>query len=332
VAGDGCAGRECVRGLEHQAYPYALTGLPNRAALHRRFVALAGDGRGGGGRVGMVVPDLISFRAVNEAAGHHIGDALLTRIGTRLAETRLGRRFEVFRLGGDEFGVLLPGAESEGSDVLHPLTYWVVEEAVRQLAAWSDTRPELTMAVNLSVAVLLDANCPQRLEEIIRRGGVEPRRVEFELTETAILADPASASTMLRRITASGARLAIDDFGTGYSSLTYLTRFPVDTIKIDRSFVSDMATGERSYAIVRGTVQLARSLGLDVVAEGIEDRATVEALCEVGCEHAQGYYFGAPAPADEIDRLLAERCSLPRLMGSGLVLVGLQLLLSGVMA
>jgi diguanylate cyclase (GGDEF)-like protein len=446
-----------VKGLEHQAFHDALTGLPNRASLHRRFAALAAVGRNDG-RVGLVLLDLISFRAINEAIGHQAGDVILTRIGERLAEVRLGRRSEVFRLGGDEFAVLLPGIgaskeaeaaahtllavtrqpievegmalevgasagvavypdhagdsrellrcadvamyrskrtaarvavyaheidehtperlalmvelakairegelvlhfqpkvalasgavvgfealvrwphprlglllpeaflpSAEGSDVVHPLTYWVVEHAVAQLARWNEVRPDLTMAINLSVRILLDTNCSQRLEEIIRRIGVDPSRVEFELTETAILADPGSASTMLRRITATGARLAIDDFGTGYSSLTYLTRFPVHAIKIDRSFVSDMATGEQSRAIVRSTVQLARSLGLGVVAEGIEDRATVDALREIGCEQAQGYYFGAPAPAEALGRMLAERWSLPHLMGSGLLFLG----------
>jgi diguanylate cyclase (GGDEF)-like protein len=435
-----------VKGLEHQAFHDALTGLPNRASLQRRVAALAGPGRGGG-KLGLVLLDLIRFRAINEAVGHHVGDALLRGIGARLAETRLLRRSEVFRLGGDEFAVLLPDIDSgsdaesaafallgvarrpievegmsieigasagvavypdhagdarellrcadvamyrskhtaarvavyareidehtperlammvelarairegelvlhfqpkvalasgtvlgfealvrwphrrlglllpeaflpsaEGSDVIHPLTYWVVEEAVAQLARWSAVRPDLTMAINLSVRILLDTNCSQRLEEIIRRIGVDPGRVEFELTETAILTDPDSASTMLRRITATGARLAIDDFGTGYSSLTYLTRFPVHSIKIDRSFVRDMAISEQSRAIVRSTVQLARSLGLGVVAEGVEDRATVDALREIGCEQAQGFFFAAPASADRIDRMLAEHRSLP---------------------
>ena len=446
-----------VKGLEHQAFHDGLTGLPNRASLHRRFAALAGAGSGGGS-VGLILLDLIRFRAINEAVGHHVGDTLLAGIGARLTEARLGRRFEVFRLGADEFAVLVPGVASgddvestarlllevarqpvevagmamevgasagvavfpdhagdsqellrcadvamyrskhtaervavysheidehtparlammielanairdgelvlhfqpkvalatgavvgfealvrwphrrlglllpeaflpsaEGSDVLHPLTYWVIEQAIAQLARWSVLRPDLTMAVNLSVRILLDANCSQRIEEIIRRNGVDPSRVEFELTETAILADPESASTMLRRITATGARLAIDDFGTGYSSLTYLTRFPVDVIKIDRSFVSDMANGEQSRAIVRSTVQLARSLGLEVVAEGIENRATVDALQAVGCEHAQGFYFAAPAPAAEVGRMLSERWFLPHAAGSGLPLVG----------
>jgi EAL domain-containing protein (putative c-di-GMP-specific phosphodiesterase class I) len=110
---------------------------------------------------------------------------------------------------------------------------------------------------------------------------------------------------MLSRITATGARLSIDDFGTGYSSLSYLQRFPVSEIKIDRSFVSDMADGGQNHAIVESTIHLAQSLGLSVVAEGIEDRRTADALRELDCEFAQGFFFAPPEPAEEIGRRLA---------------------------
>jgi diguanylate cyclase (GGDEF)-like protein len=206
-------------------------------------------------------------------------------------------------------GMLLPATfipSAEGSEVVNPLTYWVVEHALEQLARWNRHRPDLTMAINLSVQILLDRNCSQRLEEIIRRVGVAPDRVEFELTETAILADPETALSTLRRITSGGARLAIDDFGTGYSSLSYLTRFPVHEIKIDRSFVAGLASGGQNLVIVRSTVELARGLGLAVVAEGIEDRQTADVLRDIGCEMAQGFYFAHPAPAEEVGaRLLA---------------------------
>jgi diguanylate cyclase (GGDEF)-like protein len=203
--------------------------------------------------------------------------------------------------------LFLPSAE--GSEVVNPLTYWVVEHALRQLAQWSRLRPRLSMAINLSVQILLDRECSQRLAEIVRRVGVEPDRVEYELTETAILADPESALARLQEITATGARLVIDDFGTGYSSLSYLRRFPVHAIKIDRSFVSELAHGGQSLAIVRSTVELAHSLGLSVVAEGIEDRRTADVLRELGCELAQGFFFAAPAPAAEIGERLG--MSLP---------------------
>lgn len=193
---------------------------------------------------------------------------------------------------------------AEASELIHPLTDWVLEKALEQLLVWQVDRPALTMAVNLSARNLLDQNCPQRLEEIIRRVGVDPGRVVVELTETAVMTDPVAAQTMLGRIIATGARLAIDDFGTGYSSLAYLKQFPVHGIKIDRSFVKDLPTGEQSRAIVRSTVELAHNLGLTVVAEGIEDREAAQVLREMGCDLAQGDYFFPPAPADEAGRFL----------------------------
>ena len=168
------------------------------------------------------------------------------------------------------------------------------------------------MGINLSVRNLLDRNCAQRIEEIIRRVGVDPALVEFELTETALMADPDMALAMLGRITATGARLAIDDFGTGYFSLAYLRQFPVHGIKIDRSFVAEVSQSERSFAIVRSSIELARSLGLRVVAEGIEDRPTADQLLDMGCGIGQGYYFAHPEPADAVDGLLRRSMRLPQ--------------------
>jgi EAL domain-containing protein (putative c-di-GMP-specific phosphodiesterase class I) len=195
---------------------------------------------------------------------------------------------------------------AEASDLIHPLTYWVVEAALTQLRRWQVVRPGLTMAVNLSPRNLLDRNCSQRLEEIIRRVGVDPSLLELELTETAVMADAETALKVLGRITATGARLAIDDFGTGYSSLAYLKRFPLHGIKIDRSFVADLATGEQSRAIVASTVGLAHSLGLEVVAEGVENAETAASLRAMGCDLAQGYHFAVPAPAEVAGRYLTD--------------------------
>jgi diguanylate cyclase (GGDEF)-like protein len=208
-------------------------------------------------------------------------------------------------------GLLLPGGFlpiAEASDLIHPLTYWVVEQALIQLDRWRRGHPALddaTMAVNLSVRNLLDGQCAARIEEILQRVGVEAGRLELELTETAVMSDPEAAVTMLGRITGTGARLAIDDFGTGYSSLAYLRRFPVHVLKIDRSFVADLDAGQRSHAIVRSTLFLARSLGLSAVAEGVEDRTTAERLRDLGCDVAQGDHFARPAHAAELEARLA---------------------------
>lgn len=207
------------------------------------------------------------------------------------------------RLGILEPGQFIPMAEV--GDVINPLTYWVVEHALGQLGPWNEGNQHYTMSVNLSVRNLLDNECERRLNEIISGSGVDPSRIELELTETALMREPELAMAVLQRIAATGVRLAIDDFGTGYSSLLYLKRLPVSTLKIDRTFVRDMLRDERNLAIVRSTVGLAHSLGLGVVAEGVEDRATGEALLEMGCDHAQGFFFARPEPAEVIGRLLA---------------------------
>ena len=205
-------------------------------------------------------------------------------------------RWKHQKLGLLASGQFVPFAEA--TDVMQPLTNWVVRNALEQLARWNGPLPRLTMAINLSMRSLSDRTCPDVLAAIVREVGVDPGVVEFELTETAIMADPETAITALERITASGSRLAIDDYGTGYSSLSYLKRLPVDVLKIDSSFIADMASGTRSRAIVQSTVQLAHSLELGVVAEGVEDRESARALREMKCDLAQGFYFARPEPAE----------------------------------
>jgi len=425
--------------LDDQAFHDTLTQLPNRAGLHREFPRLRSAS--GERRIGLALLDLDRFREINEALGHHVGDELLTLVGSRLAACLAGRSAATFRLGGDEFAVMFADLETpsdaellaqhvlaaikspfavggmgldvrasvgvavfpddagdshellrcadvalarskhtaaavtaydpafdvhtparlalvselglairggglelhfqptvalpsravvgfealirwrhprlgllqpsaflpyaETTDVINPLTQWVLENALRELRRWEEAGFRVNLAINLSVRNLLDRNCPRKLEEIFAHSGVVPSRVEFELTETALMSDPETAVEALGRITATGARLAIDDFGTGYSSLAHLKRLPVQALKIDRSFVSDMLGGGQGLAIVRSTVQMGRALGLSVVAEGVEEERTAEALGEMGCKLAQGFLFGAPVPAEEVGRRLA---------------------------
>ena len=210
---------------------------------------------------------------------------------------------------------LLPPAEfvplAEVGDVIHPLTYWVVETALRQLRSWHELDPTLTMAINLSMRNLREPTCAARLGEIVRGSGVDPARVEFELTETVLMSDPETALRTLARITGTGVRLAIDDFGAGYSSLTYLKRLPVHTLKIDGMFVRDILRDAQSLAIVRSTVFLAKSLGLTAIAECVESREVSEALRRAGCDVAQGFFFALPAPGEEIERWLRAAGSGP---------------------
>ena len=443
-----------VAGLEHQAFHDPLTGLLNRAGFHRELAALVGAAGSPSSEMeatakpGVVLIDLRRFREINDALGHHVGDRLLVALAGRLGRRVGNDGARLFRLGGDEFllmvpavadgvaglerarellsalslpyeidgmsieveaaagvaifpehgrdshellrcadvavyrakragstvelyspsfdehtaerlalagelgkavregglelhyqpkvaladgrvvgfealvrwrhprlGLLLPASFlpiAEASDLIHPLTYWVVEKALEQLLRWQREHEELAgarMAVNLSVRNLLDGSCAVRIEEILRRVGVAPASLELELTETAVMSDPEAAVVMLGRITATGARLAIDDFGTGYSSLAYLRRFPVQALKIDRSFVAELAGAEsqRSQAIVRSTLYLARSLELTTIAEGVETPDAALRLRDLGCDIAQGDLFARPAAAAELERSLGDR-------------------------
>ena len=191
---------------------------------------------------------------------------------------------------------------AEMSDLIQPLTEQVVTQALIQLRAWHEAGLDLSVSVNLSVRNLLDHNCGTRLEELFERHPADPSRLELEITETALMSDPDRALAQIQRIGAFGVRLSIDDFGTGYSSLAYLKRLPLHALKIDRSFVSSMLEDEQDLIIVRSTINLAHSLGLDVVAEGVEDRGTAQALRAMDCDYAQGFYFNRALPAaDFID-------------------------------
>jgi diguanylate cyclase (GGDEF)-like protein/PAS domain S-box-containing protein len=189
---------------------------------------------------------------------------------------------------------------AEMSDLIQPLTYLVVEKALRQLSEWQSMGLDINVSVNLSVRNLLDQGCASKLEQLFETFPADPALLELEITETALMSDPDRALEQIQRISAFGVRLSIDDFGTGYSSLAYLKRLPLHALKIDRSFVSDMLHDEQDLIIVRSTINLAHSLGLDVVAEGVEDRSTAEALRALDCDFAQGFYYNRPVTAETL--------------------------------
>jgi diguanylate cyclase (GGDEF)-like protein/PAS domain S-box-containing protein len=429
---------------EHQARHDGLTGLPNRVLFEDRIQqAVAGAGRDGG-RAAVLMMDLDRFKEVNDALGHHAGDALLREVGIRL-QSVLRSTDTVARLGGDEFGLLLPRQEAaddvvgalekirsalerpvlvqdlllsiegsigvalapdHGGDVetllrradiamyaakrqnlpyafydeasdtrdpsrltlvgelrralderelvlyyqpkarlesgrvssvealirwnhptrglvlpdefipfarhtglIKPLTLYVIEESLRQCAAWRRDGLTLAVAVNLAMQSLLDVQFPTHVEALLRRFDVDPSLLELEITESTMLVDPSRTGCILERLSAMGIRLSIDDFGTGYSSLAYLKRLPIDEIKIDRSFVMQMASDDDNAAIVRSTIDLGRNLGLDVVAEGVETQEAWEMVVSLGCTSAQGYYLSRPVPPAELFAWLRERQS-----------------------
>jgi diguanylate cyclase (GGDEF)-like protein/PAS domain S-box-containing protein len=209
-------------------------------------------------------------------------------------------------------GLLWPDSfmsEVERTDLIVPLTRWVLDAALRQQRAWREEGFDLTMAVNVSTRSLRDANSlPDAVAEATQRWETAPGRLTLELTEGALIGEAAPA--VLAHLHAMGALLSIDDFGTGYSSLAYLRRLPVNEIKIDRSFILELAAGGEDAIIVRSTIDLAHNLGLTVVAEGVEDENVAKALAGYGCDGAQGYHFGRPAAAEDLHDLLSN--SVPR--------------------
>jgi diguanylate cyclase (GGDEF)-like protein/PAS domain S-box-containing protein len=423
----------------HQALHDSLTGLPNRVLFRERIEQALLRARRENEQVGVLLMDLDRFKEVNDALGHHAGDALLIEVGKRLPAV-LRASDTVARLGGDEFGMLLlspsgpdsvvplverihqalvepvvvsdlpleieasvgiaiypqDGVDSETllrradvamyaakesnlpyaffdeashdqdptrltlvaelrraiderelvlyyqpkavldgdairsvealvrwnhpqrgllppdefiplaerTGLIRPLTLYVIDEALRQCRAWQDEGIELSVAVNLSTRNLLDIEFPLRVHELLERSEVDRGRLELEITESTMLADPARTKLVLDRLSAMGIRLSIDDFGTGYSSLAYLKKLPVDEIKIDRSFVMNMGHDEDDAVIVRSTIDLGRNLGLEVVAEGVETLEAWERLKALGCTIAQGYYLSPPVAAATLSEWL----------------------------
>jgi len=191
----------------------------------------------------------------------------------------------------------IPFAEQTG--FIRVLTMWVFEEAARHWLTLHSEGIMLTLSVNLSTRDLLDPELPQKFDALLVKHRVPAEAFCLEITESAIMDDPARALATLNRLSALGFKLSIDDFGTGYSSLAYLKRLPVDELKIDRSFVMSMEKDLDDAKIVRSTIDLAHNLGLTVVAEGVENSKAWEMLRELSCDEAQGYHMGRPMPASD---------------------------------
>lgn len=205
-------------------------------------------------------------------------------------------------------GLLLPDQfipQTERNALIGSLTLWVISTALRQCSAWRKAGLPLSVSVNLSARNLHNAQLSNQVRQLLDETGAEADALELEITESAIMADPAHAKEILTRLSHMGVRLSIDDFGTGYSSLSYLKKLPVDEIKVDKSFVIDMVTDEDNATIVRSTIELAHNLNLQVVAEGVESREILDRLIALGCDKAQGYLFSRPLPADELQRWLS---------------------------
>jgi diguanylate cyclase (GGDEF)-like protein/PAS domain S-box-containing protein len=195
---------------------------------------------------------------------------------------------------------------AEQGGLIKALTGWVLDRAVADCRAWEQQGHLLSVAVNLSARNLQDPQLADHIGQLLESRHLAPARLELELTESAVLADPRRAAETLERLDSSGVALAIDDFGTGYASLAYLRKLPVSQLKIDKSFVMAMAASAEDSMIVRSTSDLGHNLGLKVVAEGVEDKPTWDMLSEFGCDAAQGYYMARPMPSADLSAWLRE--------------------------
>jgi diguanylate cyclase (GGDEF)-like protein len=431
VAGASQRLRRQAAEKEEQALSDGLTGLPNRT-MFQNLIEAAMTGIGRRKKMGVVMlMDLDRFKDVNDTLGHHNGDLLLQRIGSRLHSV-LRDTESVARLGGDEFAILLPevadrqsvvpvvrrvlkvleepvvvgglalqcegsigiaifpehgttvesvmraadvamymakenrsgyefydqrrhehrhdagrlaligelrramdetelvlyyqpkvdlatgrvtGVEAlarwhhpergllspdefiplaERSNLLRPMTLYLLDSALRQCNAWRTRGLEVSVAVNLSMQNLIDLRLPNDLARLLTSWRLPPGSLELEITESTIMADHRRAMTILHRMNKMGVALTVDDFGTGYSSLAYLQSLPVSSIKIDKSFILTMAEDPGNATIVQSTIDLGHNLGLTVVAEGVENAESYNKLASLGCDFAQGYFLSRP--------------------------------------
>ena len=269
-----------------------------------------------------------TYRFFDEAMDEEAVEHLLMRSGLRraiergefvlhyqpqvdIASGRVIGAEALLRWEHPEFGLVYPDRfipVAEDSGLIVPIGAWVIQEACRQTRRWQEAGlPELVMAVNLSAMQFRRGAIEDTVAQALADSGLMPALLELELTESILLQDVEQVMTSLQRLKQLGVQLAIDDFGTGYSSLSYLKRFDIDKLKIDRSFVRDLVSDPDDAAIVRAIIQMAHSLGLKVIAEGVETAELLLQLRSFGCDEAQGYHYARPMPAADFERFLASR-------------------------
>ena len=269
-----------------------------------------------------------TYRFFDESMNQEAGEHLMLRNGLRRGLER--QEFELYyqpqidlltgqvfgaeallRWHHPELGLVQPGKfipVAEESGLIVPIGEWVIHEACRQAVAWrNEGLPALLIAVNLSAVQFKRGNVEQTVVDALAKTGHNPAHIELELTESILLQNVEQVLTNVKRLKLLGVHLSIDDFGTGYSSLSYLKRLDIDKLKIDQSFIRDLANDPDDAAIVNAIVQMGHSLNLQVIAEGVEDENMVQLLRKFGCDQAQGYYFARPMPAADFAAYLRSK-------------------------
>lgn len=282
-------------------------GVDGEAMLQRAHVALT-SAKAGHARIGLYEPDMDRNR--------HDQMRLLGELDTAIRDHQLRVFFQpcldlesgsvdrveaLLRWLHPREGLIGPSTflpDAERTGMLPAITALVLDEALAQCSALRRRGITLSVSVNLSVRNLLDETLTEQVAAALAKHSVPAHALEFEVTETTAMTDPVRSVAALTSLRSLGVTLAIDDYGTGYSSLAYLQTLPVQTLKIDRSFVSKMNSDDTDASIVRSTIDLARSLGVRIMAEGVEDAGTLDALRRLGCDAAQGFYLGRPMPAE----------------------------------
>ncbi|MDQ1522806.1 MAG: hypothetical protein QOE47_730, partial [Pyrinomonadaceae bacterium] len=204
----------------------------------------------------------------------------------------------------------IPVAEDTGQ--ILPIGQWALQEACRQMRRWQrrfPSDPPLFISVNLSSRQFTQPTLLEQVKEILDETKLDPRSLKLEITESVVMENIDTATEMLKQLRALGVQLSIDDFGTGYSSLSYLHRFPIDTLKVDRSFVMRMVDNNENIEIVRTILMLAQNLGMDVVAEGVETKEQLALLRKLGCENGQGYFFSRPVSVGGAEKIISDTYS-----------------------
>jgi diguanylate cyclase (GGDEF)-like protein len=323
------------------AEPFALEGIVLRSSASVGISLFPDDG-----------PDLSSllrkadiamYKAKVSGKGHHIyrsvDDAdnairlqMVEELRTALADDRLVVHYQpkidlntgdvrsveaLVRWNHPTRGLLHPDAfldVAEDAGLMRALTQVILEIALDQAAAWHADGRRLTIAVNLSTSSLVDADLPEQVAAMLAARDLPPGTLQLEITEDALMVDRDRARNILTRLRHNGVQISVDDFGTGYSSLSYLRDLPIDELKLDRSFVLPMADDARAAALVASTIDLAHSLGLRMVAEGVENDIAYTELTRLGCDQAQGYYMSEPLPADQLDHWLNTRTATDQLI------------------